>query len=249
MSIGKMFNCVLPDSARVYLYSCYRNYESFQEKCRRASMFERTMQKFINDPVQSVRSQNGVLSDLIYGWGNEQWSALEKYLSDCLKYALVADGPILECGSGLTTIMLGVIAEASGNTVWSLEHNPEWASRVEKSLKKYNISSVRVIVRPLKNFGEFTWYDPPLSDLPMRYSLVICDGPPASTPGGRYGLLPIMKERLKPGSIILLDDTDREQEKLIAVRWATELNGNFESCGTTNPYIIISVPRVEASCD
>jgi hypothetical protein len=77
--------------------------------------------------------------------------------------------------------------------------------------------------------------------MPGVFDLVICDGPPGTTKGGRYGLVPIMRERLKPGCAILLDDAGREQERAIADRWKTELGASFEICGSSKPYIKMTI--------
>ncbi len=220
---------VIPRHVRRYLRAQQRKY-----------VFCRAIRKLTKDLQNSITPQENVISDLIYGWGNS-WSVLEEYLSACIKFALASDGPILECGSGLTTVVLGVIAERSGNTVWSLEHNKEWSERVDRYLKKYQINSVRLCVNPLKDFTDFSWYDPPLDVMPDRFSMVICDGPPKNTRGGRYGLLPVMKSRFKPGTIILLDDAEREQEKAIATLWTGELNTSYEILGSKKPYILIIV--------
>lgn len=72
---------------------------------------------------------------------------------------------------------------------------------------------------PLKDYGDFCWYDAPLESMPDSFSLVICDGPPGATKGGRYGLVPFMRDRLRSGCVILLDDAEREEERTIAARW------------------------------
>ena len=77
--------------------------------------------------------------------------------------------------------------------------------------------------------------------MPDDFSMVICDGPPGDTRGGRYGLLPIMKEKLSSKCIILLDDADRVSEQEVAARWSKELNIDFESLGSRKPYIKIRV--------
>jgi hypothetical protein len=73
--------------------------------------------------------------------------------------------------------------------------------------------------------------------MPGRFALVVCDGPPYDTKGGRYGLVPRMRERLQPGCVILLDDAYREQERAIARRWKAELGASFTILGATKPYI------------
>jgi hypothetical protein len=71
--------------------------------------------------------------------------------------------------------------------------------------------------------------------------MVICDGPPGGTKGGRYGLIPIMSERLATGCTILLDDVVRESERAIANRWQAETGATSETLGAKKPYIKLSV--------
>jgi len=73
----------------------------------------------------------------------------------------------------------------------------------------------------MRDYGEFHWYEPPLQSMPEQFRLVICDGPPGDTPGGRRGLLPVMNARLRPGSIVLLDDAQRSGEIEAIRRWHT----------------------------
>lgn len=140
-------------------------------------VFGRAMNRFLRNPEAALASGSRVVPDLIYGWGSD-WSALDEYLTACVSHALICNGPILECGSGLTTILVGAIAKKRNNTMWSLEHLPEWAERVNKYTRKYDIDSVHISVRPLKDYRDFTWYDPPLDSMPDSFALVICDGPP-----------------------------------------------------------------------
>ena len=192
-------------------------------------------------PEAYTKPGNPVVTDLIYGWGNEGWSALDDYLADCMEHALTAKGPILECGSGLSTVIVGAIAKRRGLCHWALEHTPEWAAKVRRYVKRYNLDSVSLCVSPLKDYGAFCWYDVPLESMPERFSLVICDGPPGSTKGGRYGLAPVMRERLKPGCVILLDDTSRQAERATASRWESELGASAEMLGSAKPYSKLTV--------
>jgi hypothetical protein len=207
----------------------------------RAFVFRRAMRRFMTNPEAALAPGSTLLSALIYGWGNESWSAREEYLTACLQHALTCKGPILECGSGLTTLLVGAIAQRSRNTLWSLEHHAEWRDRVRASLKEYAIGAAEVWYAPLSSYGDFCWYSAPLGALPQKFSLVICDGPPADTPGGRYGLVPVMGERLQPGTVVLLDDAAREQEHAIANRWAHELDRRYEMLGAEKPYARIAI--------
>jgi hypothetical protein len=163
-----------------------------------------------------------VLMELQVGWGNEGFAARTDYLEEVARRAATTRGPILECGSGLTSILLGLLAGRRGVETWSLEHIPEWRARVEGALRRYDVPGVHIQLSKLRDYEGFAWYDPPLASMPQQFQLVICDGPPGATAGGRYGLLPVLGERLSTQSVILLDDSDREGEAEVLQRWMTE---------------------------
>jgi hypothetical protein len=164
-----------------------------------------------------------LLHQLQAGWGND-YAARHDYLQEVMKRAAETPGPILECGSGLTTFLLGLYAGRRGVQTWSLEHMPEWQARVTAALHRHRIPGVDICLAPLRGYGNFDWYDPPLAALPESFSLVVCDGPPETTQGGRYGLLPVLGERLSADALILLDDAERESEREVLRRWASEKN-------------------------
>jgi hypothetical protein len=200
-------------------------------------VFGRAKKRFLEDPEACIRPGGPVMTDLIYGWGNEGWSGLEEYLVCCVEHALASSAPLLECGSGLSTILVGVIAKRRGYSHWALEHEPEWGNRVQRCLDRYRIDSTVLCASPIKDFGGFAWYDPPMESIPKSFGLVICDGPPGSTKGGRYGLVPVMKDRLGQGCVILLDDAGRTEERAIASRWSAELGSPFKVMGRATSYI------------
>ena len=210
---------------------------NFMQATHRAIIFRRAMKKFLWNLQHGIPFDRRVLTRLIYGWGNESWSADTEYLLSCLEHTQACRGPILECGSGLTTLLIGAVAQKSGNVVCSLEHHPEWGNRVARLLKQYRIDSVHMSIQPLKNYTDFTWYEPPCAEMADQYALVICDGPPSATRGGRYGLVPVMKSRLAADCIILLDDANRAEEQVIAKRWAKTLNTGYETLGSVKRYI------------
>ena len=80
----------------------------------------------------------------------------------------------------------------------------------------YHVKTVTLCVSPLRQYKDFCWYDPPIDSMPEAFALVVCDEPPGSTRGGRYGLAAIKRERLKDGCIVLLDDAASEDEQRIA---------------------------------
>jgi hypothetical protein len=210
----------------------------------REVVFRRALKRFSKDPdacSDPGPPDNPILRDLIYGWGNEGWSALSEYLAACIRHALISRGPILECGAGLSTVLVGIIATRCGRTHWVLEHAEEWATKVQRCVNRYKLDSVVLSLKPLRDYGAFCWYDPPLASMPESFSLVICDGPPGSTRGGRYGLVPVMRERLGPGCVVLVDDASRKEERAITRRWEAELGASLETLGHVKPYIKMTV--------
>jgi hypothetical protein len=177
--------------------------------------------KISRGPIAKIPDKE-VLKELCVGWGNPEYAANIAYMEEVARLAIETKGPILECGSGATTILLGLIAGRRGVEVWSFEDGVEWHNRVTEALAKNRISGVEVQLTRLRDFNGFCWYDAPLSNMPRDFSLVICDGPPGNTPGGRYGLLPVLRDHLQNGATILLDDAHRPGEKKVVNQWIAE---------------------------
>jgi hypothetical protein len=152
------------------------------------------------------------------GWGNQGFSADPEYLRAVLLYARGTTGPILECGSGLTSLVLAIVAPGR---VWTLEHDERWCDKVVCGLSVVRAGERQVQLVSLKSYGEADWYSLPES-LPYRFDLVVCDGPPGTTRGARSGIQLAIPERLE-GAIILLDDAYRRPE--------LELSRSFEAQG------------------
>jgi hypothetical protein len=156
------------------------------------------------------------------GWANESFSADLDYLDEVAARASRDAGPILECGSGLTTLLLGFLAARRGVEVWTLEHDMYWHAKIESLLSKFRVPPVHLELAPLKDFGTFDWYEAPLHRMPREFSLVICDGPPGTTRGGRYGLLPVCNSHLRRQAVILVDDLGRPADAEVVAEWGRE---------------------------
>lgn len=174
---------------------------------------------------RNPRGNRKIWHDLVYGWGNPRWSALPEYLDAIAAAASATSGPVLECGSGLSTLVLATIRAGSGR-VCALEEDAEWAARVESALARHGLTADVQYAR-VRRYEHFDWYSVDPFALPV-VSLVVCDGPRGSTRGGRYGLLPVVGARLAPGCRILLDDTARDEERHVLDRWATEYHARIE---------------------
>ena len=155
------------------------------------------------------------LALLRFGWGNPTWAATPDYLRLVVAAVQLTDGPIVEAGSGLTTIVLDAVAPP-GRQVISFEHDEGWAARVRDRLGP---GGPTVLVRPLVPGDDFDWYGVEPGDLPADIGLVLVDGPPGTTRGGRYGALPVLAPWLRQGSILLVDDAGRVGERAVLDAW------------------------------
>jgi predicted O-methyltransferase YrrM len=131
-------------------------------------------------------------------YGNDEWAATEEMLFALIMLARVAKENILECGSGLSTL---VMASANPNvTIYALEQDPSWAAYIQSQLDHYQLSNVKVLYSPLTNNNGRSWYTV-LSDLPM-FDMALCDGP-RKTRAGFYGA---MHDKISSGAPIVFDD-------------------------------------------
>jgi hypothetical protein len=179
-----------------------------------------------------------LLRHLQRAWGNYSFAPRREYVAAVADHALDTEGPVLECGSGLTTLVLAALAARRGVPVVSLEHLEAWRGPVVSALAGLRAPAARVVRAPLHDYGSFTWYAVP-PGLPPKFRLVVCDGPPGATRGGRYGLLPVLGARLAAGATVLLDDAERAEEAAVLERWTQEAGWRTRRCGR---YAVVTVP-------
>lgn len=156
-------------------------------------------------------------------WGNYGYSGTVRLLRHiCRTLQRRSGADILECGSGASTILMGILAERYNCRVVSLEHGAGWALYVQALLDRFGLARAQVFHAPLRPHGggEYLWYTWPAKLSERTFSVVVCDGPPRRTPGGRFGLLPVVDSSLADNCLIILDDTHRRCERQTIERWA-----------------------------
>ena len=190
------------------------------------------------------RLSRPALTLLKFGWGNP-WAASVDYIEAMIGAVDETSGPIVECGSGLTTLVLGLITSDNGRQICVLEHDPAWHRQISRMVGRHSLVNVGVHLTPLRSYGPFHWYDLTEVCIPNDIAVVICDGPPGSTIGGRYGLLPVLRPRLKQSCIILLDDAGREEERKILERWSQEYPLSERFYNGDKPFTSIKLTSVK----
>lgn len=130
-------------------------------------------------------------------------------LTTCAALARRADGPILDVGSGLSTI---VMAAVSDHQVFAIEHDPIFAGELERMAKAAG-TRIALCAAPIKN----GWYDlSAYPDLPERFALAFVDGPPRRL-GSRRPFFTHFGDRVDD---IIVDDVDQRDYGNEVEAWA-----------------------------
>lgn len=141
---------------------------------------------------------------------------------------------VLELGSGVSTVVLARIIREHRLKVRfvSVEHDAEHlasvAAEIEREELTQHVTLLHSSLRPLEMEGyRGLWYHP--ADLlsgSEKIGLLIVDGPPKRHGKDiRYPAVPVLKERIAPQALILLDDTRRVPERRAFKRWKTIMPG------------------------
>ena len=163
-----------------------------------------------------------VFYELFKEWGN-QWAASPELLA-ALSYLVKDKENILECGSGLSTL---VMARSTTGHIYSLEHDSEWVDRMNRFLIDHEIDNVTIIYSPLHQ----GWY----TKVPDKdFDLIVNDGPPRLH-GDRGKLFDKVKIN---GALVIMDDMDDPNQKQIAMDNAKGKNINI--VGQTRPFAVIA---------
>lgn len=134
------------------------------------------------------------LQEVSKALGNS-WAANNATLAASVKLARLADGPIIEAGSGLSTILM---AAATTQTVYCLEHSRVYYERLKELVNESGVNNVAVCLCPIKG----GWYDLSETDLPAHFALGLNDSPPRQL-GHRMGFFDHFD-----ADVIVCDDVD-----------------------------------------
>ena len=189
---------------------------------RRALLLRQALRE-VRGQLRNGTATHSTVARTKEAWGNGDWTASVDFLLASMQACRQTQAAVVECGSGLSTAVIALALEKSKRTLITLEHDNEWARRTRRRLRIAGITNVRVLDRPLESKGDWSWYSVTSRDLPRSVGLVICDGPPADTPGGRWGMLPALRGHLTQDPIIVFDDVNRAPELNAAEAWADEL--------------------------
>lgn len=184
--------------------------------------------------LSGVRSLDGIdlalMERIRIAWGNPGWTADGGFLVEVARAVWRRPGPVLDCGSGVSTLVLATIASRHGATVWSLEQDLNWHEYMRKAVVALGLTNVVLWHAPLCPSADLLWYDVSSRELPGHFGTIACDGPAvtrsAGTPeqfdGWRAGVVPVLRGLGIGFDEILLDDVEDRRSGALIERWQRE---------------------------
>ncbi|NOX09905.1 MAG: class I SAM-dependent methyltransferase [Gammaproteobacteria bacterium] len=157
------------------------------------------------------------------------WSAAADFLQLIVDHSLNTQPvTILECSSGLTSLMLSRCCQINQQgQVYSLENGKEYALKTQAHLDHHQLAQYATIIHaPLEAYviGErnYSWYR--INEIPQQaIDMLVIDGPPGFIQKhSRYPALPLLWNKLADHCTIFLDDAAREEEQELVTMWLQE---------------------------
>lgn len=154
------------------------------------------------------------------------WSAAPDFLQRIIDHCLGHKPSIvLECGSGLTTLVLARCCQMHNHgQVYSLENGPAFAAATRAVLAAFGLEQHATVVdAPLEAVSlqgaGYNWYG--RRTLPAgSIDMLVIDGPPGFLQRhSRYPALPLLHGQLAADATVFLDDAARGDEQEIVAMW------------------------------
>ena len=168
--------------------------------------------------------------------GTDLWAMDAVFAQSLLHQVSERPGQIVEAGSGHSSVLIAQRLEYLGRGhLTSLDHLQEFADRTRRWIQERGLEDVATVIHaPLEDHqigGErYPWYSMEVLEdrLPERIDLLVVDGPPGKIgKDARWPAVPLLKDRLAPDAVILLDDGDRADETRTAYDWHELLGGEL----------------------
>lgn len=180
---------------------------------------------YIKESIEKIKKYKPSIKDIIglcQAWNNE-WATPEAVLIALSMIARETRGNILECGSGLSTL---IIAASTDKQIDVLEHDREYFDNTEKYIKMCGLDNVNLRFCNIKD----RWYESGLNG--EKYSMVYVDGPPRDI--GRDSFAVKTQHNLSKDCVVVADDCD---SRLIDI-WRKTLKFEYKQYGTERPFIM-----------
>lgn len=153
-------------------------------------------------------------------------------LQMCGELALNDRRTILDLGSGVSTLIMAMWAEAEREhiRVVSIDEDEAWIRLMAEKVDKFDYADVTFVHAPLAPYKSQVgdppvtrWYDPTVFSMADgSIDMLLVDGPTAYRNEWRFDrwpALPVLAPLLAPTCAVLLDDTNRKGESTVLRSW------------------------------
>lgn len=149
---------------------------------------------------------------IVNRFGNHVYGLPARSLAVCHREAKAAQGDILECGTGLSTIVMGLALAGTDHRVYALEHDLYWLRKTTAWLQRYEVTNVNLIYAPLFPHENGDWYGVRANELPAKFDIAVIDGPPHFL-SQRMVVWDVLDETLAQTRLWIIDDSQEEPIK------------------------------------
>lgn len=139
-----------------------------------AATFRRRVGTTLAHVARRVREGTAGVSDMTEAikYVANPWGADEATLLSAIALARRAEGPIIEAGTGLSTVLMA--AAAPDQIVYCLEHRQAYADKLIQMAASAGVKNIGLCLCPMSD----NWYDLSDMDIPKRFAVGLNDGPP-----------------------------------------------------------------------
>lgn len=133
---------------------------------------------------------------------------------------------IVEASSGVSSIILSEWLMHTGSPArhHALDHLEKYADLTREKVRNPHSQVWHApLVEHLIDGKAWKWYDMSALEKVEQIDMLVIDGPTEDIqPLARYPALPLLRDKLSPAAVIILDDANRASERAIIQRWQQE---------------------------
>lgn len=197
-------------------------------------LIEKELKKYFSQ-TEALEEIKRIFPDITYFPPTRGWAASPDFLLKLIELILVeSPSYVVEFGSGVSSVIIAATMKKfndSNGKLESYDHEKVYCDQTNSILKINGLSDkLHVEFSPLVEYvledEEWLWYDKfQINKIKSDIDIIVVDGPPGRLQErSRYLALPLLYDKLSKKSIIVLDDSNRNNEKQVIESWIEFLN-------------------------
>ncbi len=149
---------------------------------------------------------------------------------------------VVECGSGTSTLVVGNLLRQQGHGhLYAIEQDEAWSQLMQSVLVGQALNDyVTLLYAPLVPYGDLgseenpggLWYSTDVIQAALEgiqhIDLLVIDGPIGVNRYSRFPALPYLAAKCDEDTLIVLDDTNRQDERFVLERWQALFDLNVQ---------------------